>query len=209
MITMREKEFELTCGFHFQDKQKLMFRLLWICFFLGLPSFICCAVEDSVIYGLQHFVRNIHIFNRLYPQEKVWLHFDNTDYFQSDTIWFAAYVTSAEDLRASDLSKVLYVELLNEGGEVVCTQRLPIEDGRCHGQIALCRELERKSCNLKRLYAFYPVNSRNRNYCIPLPSGHYEVRAYTRDMLNFGSEVCFSRVLPFFLIKMSIPHFLG
>ncbi|MBR5774680.1 MAG: hypothetical protein IKY42_00260 [Bacteroidaceae bacterium] len=148
---------------------------------------------------LQEYVRNIYTFNRLYPQEKVWLHCDNTAYFQGDTIWFAAYVTSAETLRpAEDLSKVLYVELLNEVGEVLSTQRLQIENGRCHGQIILSSELEREFINDRQQSTFYPINPRTGNYCIPFPSGYYEVRAYTRAMLNWGTDICFSRVFPVF-----------
>lgn len=148
---------------------------------------------------LQEYVRNIYTFNRLYPQEKVWLHCDNTAYFQGDTIWFAAYVTSAETLRpAEDLSKVLYVELLNEVGEVLSTQRLQIEDGRCHGQIPLSSELEREFMMDRQQSTFYPINPRTGNYCIPFPCGYYEVRAYTRAMLNWGTNICFSRVFPVF-----------
>lgn len=148
---------------------------------------------------LQEFMQNIHSFNRLYPQEKVWLHCDNTAYFQGDTIWFAAYVTSAETLQPIELSKVLYVELLNEAGEVISTQRLQIENGRCHGQIPLNTELEKWFVTeAERERMFYPINPRTKNYYIPLPSGYYEVRAYTRAMLNWGTDVCFSRVFPVF-----------
>lgn len=157
------------------------------------------AQNNSQLLHLQEFMHNIHSFNRLYPQEKVWLHCDNTAYFQGDTIWFAAYVTSAETLRPIELSKVLYVELLNEAGEVVSTQRLQIENGRCHGQIPLNTELEKKFVtSSERQMTFYPVNPRTKNYCIPLPSGYYEIRAYTRAMLNWGTDVCFSRVFPVF-----------
>lgn len=150
-------------------------------------------------HRLQEFMHNIRSFNRLYPQEKVWLHCDNTAYFQGDTIWFAAYVTSAETLRPVELSKVLYVELLNEAGEVVSTQRLQIENGRCHGQIPLNAELEKRFVTrAEQQRMFYPVNPRTKNYYIPLPSGYYEVRAYTRAMLNWGEDICFSRVFPVF-----------
>ena len=158
---------------------------------------ICLSAQTD---AFKKFMHNIHSFNRLYPQEKVWLHCDNTAYFQGDTIWFAAYVTSAETLQpANDLSKVLYVELLNEVGEVVSTQRLQIENGRCHGQIPLNTELEKKfiSDRIRASY-YYPINRLNGNYCIPLPAGYYEVRAYTRAMLNWGADVCFSRVFPVF-----------
>ena len=147
----------------------------------------------------KEYMRNLYAFNRLYPQEKVWLHCDNTAYFQGDTIWFAAYVTSAETLQpAENLSKVLYVELLNETGEVISTQRLQVKDGRCHGQIPLNMELEKKFVGDKEQFGFYPIDRRTGNFCIPLPSGYYEVRAYTRAMLNWGTDICFSRVFPVF-----------
>lgn len=154
---------------------------------------------DSTLLRFRQFAQNIYTFNRLYPQEKVWLHCDNTAYFQGDTIWFAAYVTSAETLKpADDLSKVLYVELLNEIGEVVSTQRLQIKNGRCHGQIPLNTELDPKFINLKTEYAFYPKSPKTGNHIIHLPSGYYEVRAYTRAMLNWGTDICFSRIFPVF-----------
>lgn len=163
----------------------------------ALFSTICLSAQTD---AFKQFMHNIHSFNRLYPQEKVWLHCDNTAYFQGDTIWFAAYITSAETLQpANDLSKVLYVELLNEVGEVVSTQRLQVENGRCHGQIPLNTELEKRfiSDRIKASF-YYPINKKNGNYCIPLPAGYYEVRAYTRAMLNWGADVCFSRVFPVF-----------
>ena len=51
---------------------------------------------------------HINHFNRLCPQEKVYLHFDNTAYFQGETIWFSATVVKATDGTVAD-SKVLYV----------------------------------------------------------------------------------------------------
>ena len=117
--------------------------LFTIFLFLWIGTLFAQSVKEP-LSRLRDFMHNLQTFNRLYPQEKVWLHCDNTAYFQGDTIWFAAYVTSAETLQPIELSKVLYVELLNESGEVISTQRLQIENGRCHGQIPLNTELERK-----------------------------------------------------------------
>ena len=118
---------------------------------------------------LAEFAFNINTFNRLYPQEKVYLHFDNTGYYLGETIWFKAYITVAEDNRLSELSKVLYVELLTPEGNIVETQKLKIENGQARGGFAL----------------------KNRYF-----TGYYQVRAYTRCMLNFGDNVIFSRVFP-------------
>lgn len=171
-------------------------------FLFSIFLFVCSSINaqtDSILFRFRQFMQNIHSFNHLYPQEKVWLHCDNTAYFQGDTIWFAAYVTSAETLRpAADLSKVLYVELINEIGEVISVQRLSIKDGRCHGQIALNKELEKRFVDDKNEYKSYRINPKTGNPFIPYSSGFYEVRAYTRSMLNWGKEVCFSRVFPVF-----------
>ena len=117
------------------------------------------------------FAANIDRFNRLFPQEKAYLHFDNTAYFRGETIWFSAYVVRADRQRLTDMSRVLYVELLDPTGEVVETRKVRLDGGRGSG-----------SFRLDRL----------------LTSGFYEVRAYTRYMLNWDAAWCFSRVLPVF-----------
>ena len=133
------------------------------------------AQPDSVaIRKLQQFVRNIQVFNRLVPQEKVYLHFDNTGYVLGDTVWFKAYVVNASNLLPDTLSSVLYVELLNEKGKLLETKKLKIENGQCHGDFSL--------------------DNTNIEYF----AGFFEIRAYTKAMLNFGEETIFSRVFPVF-----------
>ncbi|MDR0427933.1 MAG: hypothetical protein LBH12_04945 [Dysgonamonadaceae bacterium] len=127
--------------------------------------------DSSAIERLKQFVRNIQQFHSYYPQEKVYLHFDNTGYFLGETIWFKAYVVTAEHHRMTDLSKVLYVELLNGRGDIQETKKLKIENGQSAGEFIL----------------------KNDN-----PPGYYEVRAYTRYMLNQGDDYLFSRVIPIF-----------
>lgn len=118
---------------------------------------------------LTGYVRNINQFNRLNPQEKVYLHFDNTGYYIGETIWFKAYVVDAAHHENTSLSRVLYVELLTPQGIVADSRKLKITDGQCHGEFRLGGKYR---------------------------SGFYEVRAYTRSMLNFGDECMFSRVFP-------------
>ena len=108
-----------------------------ILFLIYLISGSLFAQQDSVRLKLNSFVRNINTFNNLYPQEKVYLHFDNTGYYLGETIWFKAYLATAENNRLSGLSKVLYVELLTPEGDIVETKKLKIEDGQAHGEFAL------------------------------------------------------------------------
>ena len=109
---------------------------------------------------------------RVMQQERVYLHFDNTAYYLGETMWFKAYVSFGNDNRPSTLSKVLYVELVAPEGYVVETKKYKLDDnGCCNGEFEL----------------------------VPLMlSGYYEVRAYTRYMLNWGKDAVFSRVFPVF-----------
>lgn len=116
---------------------------------------------DSAVGRIQQYLKNIHAFNQAYPQEKVYLHLDNRSYFIGDTIWFKAYVVNATTLQLTDVSKILYVELLNDKGVEMETKKLRMENGQCYGEFALKD-------------SYY--------------TGYYELRAYTRYMMNFGNE---------------------
>ena len=158
-----------------------------ICLLLGGIAGTTYAQEaqQSSLHGQSQAIlmqgAHINHFNRLCPQEKVYLHFDNTAYFQGETIWFSATVLDATTGNTAD-SKVLYVELLSPTGVVLRQQKLQVVDGRCHGSLPLV-DPSVEEANDKRGVLSYP-------------SGYYEVRAYTRTMLNFDSYGCFSRVFP-------------
>lgn len=118
-----------------------------------------------------------------YPQEKVYMHLDNTGYFEGETIWFAAYVSqtlsgkNSKELKMNScfepttLSKILYVELLNPSGDIVQSHKFPLYSGKTNGQIHIDSILV---------------------------SGFYEIRAYTKYMMNWDDACAFSRVIPIF-----------
>lgn len=101
---------------------------------------------------------NFDRFAAAYPQERVYLHFDNTSYYKGERIWYKAYVVGGSDFRAAPLSRILYVELLNPMGYPVETQKLPLRGGQADGSFELSDTIN---------------------------AGFYEVRAYTAWMLNF------------------------
>ena len=93
-------------------------------------------------------------------QEKVYVHTDNQCYFIGDTLWYKAYVVRADNLEPTNMSRILYVELLSPDGMLVERQQVIVApEGYSCGQFALKDSLY---------------------------SGYYELRAYTRWMLNFG-----------------------
>jgi len=93
-------------------------------------------------------------------QEKVYVHTDNGCYFVGDTLWYKAYVVRADNLQPTDMSRILYVELLSPDGLLVERQQVVVSGkGYTCGQFVLEDSLY---------------------------SGYYELRAYTRWMLNFN-----------------------
>lgn len=111
--------------------------------------------------SINQLLANYIQFNREHPQEKVYLHMDNRSYYIGDTIWFKAYVLNATTLHPTHTSGVLYVDLLNENGVEMEHRKLHIVNGMCYGE--------------------FPLKESYR-------TGFYEIRAYTRNMLNFGNE---------------------
>ena len=144
--------------------------VIFFLFFLSLQVF--GQDIDSEVGKFAPYIQALREFSRYIPQEKVYLHFDNTSYYQGDNIWFKCYVVTSGQNQLSPWSKTLYVELLNPGGEIIDKRILKIEDGQCYSDFSLNR--------------------------IPFHSGFYEVRAYTKYMLNFGEDAIFSRLLPVF-----------
>ncbi|MBP5386480.1 MAG: hypothetical protein J6Y97_03735 [Prevotella sp.] len=101
---------------------------------------------------------NFEQFAKKNPQERVYLHFDNTSYYKGEHIWYKAYVVEGSSLQPTNLSRILYVELVNPIGLPVETQKLVVNNGQASGSFLLKDTLN---------------------------AGFYEVRAYTSWMLNF------------------------
>ncbi len=121
------------------------------------------------------------LFQRQLPaQEKVFVQLDNNWYFTGDTLWYKAYTVRADKHTVSPLSRILYVELLDEQGYTLERQQLTIDQrGQSHGQ-----------------------------FCIgdSAWAGYYEIRAYTKWMMNKGEGI-FGRAFPVFVRPDTLEHF--
>lgn len=140
-------------------------RILTILF--GL--FLTLAMSGQTVFD--SYLEKARGFAEAFPREKVHLHFDNSSYYQGDTIWFKAYAVNADDNKFSRISKPLYVELVDQMGNIMERQIVRLTDGQGEGQISLAN-------------TFF--------------TGYYEVRAYTKWMLAFTDEGYFTRTLPIY-----------
>ena len=142
-----------------------MTRHIFLLFSFLLPF---CGMAQDEMTQLNGCVDNVVRFCRQYPREKVYLHLDNNAYATDETLWFKAYVTG-NDGKPTKLSRVLYVDLLNAAGETLHQLLCPVDSlGQTAGSFSLA---------------------------LPVQSGYHEVRAYTREMLNWDGGY-FSRVVP-------------
>ena len=124
--------------------------------------FTAFTLEDK----LEALLAKLEKYRTEYPQEKIHLHFDKPYYTIGEDIWFKAYVVLAENNKLSGLSKIVYVDLINESGTVEKSLRLPVTAGTSRGDFKLTDSLS---------------------------EGNYRVRAYTNWMRNFDEDFFFTK----------------
>lgn len=148
-------------------KKVFLFFVSMACMLALAPAAKADGGRDKIAALLETMRKS----NSVVPQEKVYLHLDNTGYFMGETIWFKAYMIRSDNGRLGSVSRVLYVDLVNPSGDVVATRKLKVENGQANGEFTLTEKMM---------------------------SGFFTVRAYTRYMLNWGTAAIFSRVVPIF-----------
>lgn len=94
-----------------------------------------------------------------YTSEKIYFHYDKTNYIAGETIWFKAYLMKG--FAPSVESTVLAVELLNDSGRLLDKKILPISGSAAIGEFSLPKTL---------------------------PQGAYIIKAYTKNLTNFGFD---------------------
>lgn len=139
--------------------------ILAICFLSLLVGFTAFKIEDDPFTQL---LKKLDDYTNKYQQEKVYLHLDKPYYAIGDDIWFKGYVINAKTTALSQLSKILYVELINEKDSVKRMVKLPLISGITWGDIKLTDSLG---------------------------EGNYRIRAYTNYMRNFGTEFFFDKTI--------------
>lgn len=91
-------------------------------------------------------------------REAVFSHLSSSELLAGETLYFKNYVYGEHSGRLSNLSQILYIEILNESGSPVYQTKLLINKGQCFGQFFIPTDFE---------------------------TGTYQFVAYTRWMKNF------------------------
>ena len=66
---------------------------------------VSAQTTDSIVQKLSQYAYLIDNFSKYIPQEKVYMQFDNTSYYQGDNIWFKCFLVTSDLHPATDLSK--------------------------------------------------------------------------------------------------------
>lgn len=115
--------------------------------------------RDSLVAKINRQIIN-------YPQEKIHVHTDKSDYISGERVWFRAHLVDAYTHLYDTTSLYVYGELINPLDSVVSRVRIKNVDGAFAGYIQLDEAL---------------------------PGGTYNMRFYTRFLENLGEDYFFSK----------------
>ena len=132
--------------------------------FLAFFSMACLSFKPGD--PIEKLLKQLAKLTANYPQEKIHLHTDKPYYAIGEDVWFKAYVVTAEKNGPSSVSKVLYVDLIDDQNIIKKKLTLPIENGLAKGNISLLDTLA---------------------------SGNYRLRSYTNYMRNFADDFFFEK----------------
>ncbi|MFN0082953.1 MAG: hypothetical protein ACKVOM_10595 [Ferruginibacter sp.] len=104
-----------------------------------------------------------------YTPEKIYIQYDKQNYLVGETMWFKAYLM--EGYLPAVKSTVIAIELMNDSGRVIEKKILPIVGSAAIGDFVLP----------KTLY-----------------EGIYTIRAYTKQLMNFGTTNFYTHALNIF-----------
>ncbi len=145
-------------------------KSLFTWFFIVLSALVIMAAsyEDKDIQ-IRKINEALERFTILYPQQKVYLHFDKSEYNGGDIMWIKAYVLNGLNHLPDTISTNLYVE-------VISPNKTRVE--------------------IKRFQVFHGFGIGDFHLSDTLAEGLYQVRAYTSWMQNFDEAFFYQQNFP-------------
>ncbi|MGB5554051.1 MAG: hypothetical protein WBM83_05270, partial [Flavobacteriaceae bacterium] len=118
---------------------------------------------------LETILGKLLIYNTNEGPEKTYLHTDKDFYTNGETIWFKTYLVDGITHTHRDKSRVVYVELVDARDSVVEKRKLYVDALGASGDIRLGEDI---------------------------PQGNYQLRSYTKYMLNGKEPVIYEKKIP-------------
>ena len=146
-------------------------------YFNKRSSFYCLVILSVLIYqvsaqenkSIQNGMEKLAIYANTTPPEKVYLQTDKDFYTNGETIWFKSYILNGITHEASDISRVVYVELVDSEKTIIAQRKIYLGFDAGSGDISLSKDIE---------------------------EGTYLLRAYTKYMLNEKEITFFEKTIP-------------
>jgi hypothetical protein len=130
---------------------------------IALASLLSSNVRAQTLNSIQN---SFDHYKESAVQEKVFVHTDKGEYMTGEILWFKVYCVDATYNKPMNLSKVIYVDVLDNAQVPQMQTKVELRNGIGSGSI------------------YIPVI---------LSSGNYKLRAYTNWMKNFSPEYYFEK----------------
>lgn len=152
------------------QSQEMITKKLLTALSLFLTIFSVVQLKAQTTVPATSKIALTHLANQIksFPQEKIYIQIDKPYYSAGERLWFRAYIVHAALHIPMNLSRYIYVELLNSDNEVVVRKKIRPVDNMHFGQLDLSPEIAK---------------------------GWYSLRAYTNYMRNIDEEWFFRRYI--------------
>ncbi len=146
---------------------------------IGLFALCSCfwafafSAQSQVLNNLEN---NFAAYQKNNLHEKVYVHLNKNDFLTGEVVWFKIYCVDGSSNKPLDLSKVAYIELLDNKNVAVLQTKVSLKNGAGNGSFILSSLLN---------------------------SGSYRLRAYTNWMRNFDAAWYFQQDIT--IINPNIP----
>src|ERR1700744_3306622 len=74
-------------------------------------------------------------YNKLAPQEKLYVHTDKNAYTTGELMWFKLYYVDGSYQHPADMSKVAYIEILDKDQYAVIQAKIELKNGAGSGSV--------------------------------------------------------------------------
>ena len=137
--------------------------------YLYVTIIFLCLVHKSFAQTDFSIIRNqFDHYRQSVLQEKIYVHTDKNVYLAGEILWFKIYNVDASFHQFLDISKVVYIDVLDKEQKPVMQTKLSLKEGLGSGSFVLPEEIS---------------------------SGMYTMRAYTNWMKNFGPDFLFEKAI--------------